>query len=196
MCGIIGYVGSRACQAVLLKGSGGWSTAAMTRPESRGARTAPRGSTRSVGNLDALQAALAGAGGSASASPTATTAPISVGIGHTRWATHGGVTESNAHPHHDASGRFKIVLNGIIENHVELRARLAADLVKFTSDTDAEVVAHLIALNYAGDLADAVRRSLDELDRSLRVGRHVRRRARHAGRRQARVPAGRRTRGR
>ena len=73
------------------------------------------------------------------------------------------MTESNAHPHHDATGRFRIVLNGIIENHVELRERLSADLVRFTSDTDAEVVAHLIALNYAGDLADAVRRSLEEL---------------------------------
>ena len=162
MCGIIGYVGSRACQAVLLEG--------LRRLEYRGYDSAgiawradgSAGMIRSVGNLDALQAALADSGDSAPAKPTAT-APISVGIGHTRWATHGGVTESNAHPHRDASGRFKIVLNGIIENHVELRRRLTADLVKFTSDTDAEVVAHLIALNYAGDLADAIRRSLDEL---------------------------------
>ena len=162
MCGIIGYVGSRACQAVLLEG--------LRRLEYRGydsagiawREDASAGMIRSVGNLDALQAALAGAAGSPPVA-SATTAPISVGIGHTRWATHGGVTESNAHPHHDATGRFKIVLNGIIENHVELRERLSADLVRFTSDTDAEVVAHLIALNYAGDLADAVRRSLEEL---------------------------------
>src|SRR5450755_3518919 len=98
-------------------------------------------------------------------SGTATTATLapSAGIGHTRWATHGAVMERNAHPHHDTSGRVRIVLNGIIENHLELRGRLAADLVTMQSDTDAEVVAHLIALYYDGCLADAVRRSLDDL---------------------------------
>jgi glucosamine--fructose-6-phosphate aminotransferase (isomerizing) len=120
---------------------------------------------RSVGNLDSLELALRGSahasGGDGIQSDTVTCA---IGIGHTRWATHGAVTERNAHPHHDASGRVRIVLNGIIENHVELRARLVGDLVEFNSDTDAEVVAHLIALNYAGDLADAVRRSLADLD--------------------------------
>ena len=78
----------------------------------------------------------------------------------TRWATHGAVMERNAHPHHDTSGRVQIVL---IENHLELRERLAADLVTMHSDTDAEVVAHLIALHYDGSPADAVRRSLDDL---------------------------------
>jgi glucosamine--fructose-6-phosphate aminotransferase (isomerizing) len=88
---------------------------------------------------------------------------IQIGIGHTRWATHGGVTVANAHPHTDGSGRIWIVLNGIIENYIELRDRLARDLIVSTSETDAEVVAHLIALHYHGDLADAVRRSLGEL---------------------------------
>ena len=88
---------------------------------------------------------------------------IEIGIGHTRWATHGGVTERNAHPHADAAGRVWIVLNGIIENHLELRRRLSRDMIECSSETDAEVVAHLIALHYDGDLADAVRRSLEEL---------------------------------
>jgi glucosamine--fructose-6-phosphate aminotransferase (isomerizing) len=117
---------------------------------------------RSIGNLDSLEAALARDQASDGGIATATTTR-SAGIGHTRWATHGGVTERNTHPHEDASGRVRIVLNGIIENHLDLRERLAADLIECSSDTDAEVVAHLIALNYAGDLADAVRRSLDDL---------------------------------
>ena len=116
---------------------------------------------RAVGNLDALEAVLACSLNNGAATATQT---VSAGIGHTRWATHGGVTEVNAHPHEDASGRFRIVLNGIIENHRELRDRLARDLVRLRSDTDAEVVAHLIALNYDGSLSEAVRRSLDELD--------------------------------
>jgi glucosamine--fructose-6-phosphate aminotransferase (isomerizing) len=159
MCGIIGYVGARDCSEVLLQG--------LRRLEYRGYDSAgvawhdggPVRCLRSIGNLEVLEAALA-----RMPSTVATaTKTCGAGIGHTRWATHGAVTERNAHPHHDTSGRVRIVLNGIIENHLELRMRLAGDLVEFSSDTDAEVVAHLIALNYAGDLGDAVRRSLDEL---------------------------------
>src|SRR6201999_741365 len=73
-------------------------------------------------------------------------------------------SERNAHPHEDASGRFRIVLNGIIENHLELRSRLRAASIVLRSDTDAEVVAHLIALHYRLSLADAVRRTLAELE--------------------------------
>ena len=163
MCGIIGYVGSRACQGLLLQGLRrleyrGYDSAGIAWREGDVTRC-----VRTVGNLDSLQAALARGSDSEHAAATAT-ATVSAGIGHTRWATHGGVTERNAHPHADASGRFKIVLNGIIENHLELRDRLAADLITLSSDTDAEVVAHLIALNYAGNLADAIRRSLQDLE--------------------------------
>jgi glutamine---fructose-6-phosphate transaminase (isomerizing) len=161
MCGIIGYVGGQPCQQLLLAGLRkleyrGYDSAGIAWREGEMARC-----IRAVGNLNALEAVLAGSLNNGVATATKT---VSVGIGHTRWATHGGVTEINAHPHEDASGRFRIVLNGIIENHRELRDRLARDLVSFRSDTDAEVVAHLIALNYDGKLSEAVRRSLDELE--------------------------------
>ncbi len=162
MCGIIGYVGSRVCQQLLLEGLRrleyrGYDSAGIAWREGELARC-----IRAVGNLDSLESVLAGSlsnGGGATA-----TKAVSAGIGHTRWATHGGVTEVNAHPHEDASGRFRIVLNGIIENHLALRDRLAADLITLRSDTDAEVVAHLIAMNYDGSLAEAVRRSLEDLE--------------------------------
>jgi len=160
MCGIIGYVGSRPCRETLLEGLRkleyrGYDSAGVAWREGDVVQT-----IRAVGNLDSLEAALARV---PSGSATTATLELSAGIGHTRWATHGAVMERNAHPHHDTSGRVRIVLNGIIENHLELRGRLAADLVTMQSDTDAEVVAHLIALYYDGCLAEAVRRSLDDL---------------------------------
>src|ERR1039458_5307502 len=162
MCGIIGYVGKRPCRDVLLQGLRrleylGYDSAGLAWRDGDSGKC-----IRSIGNLDSLEAALA-RDESLSDAMTMGPTPLFAGIGHTRWATHGGVTERNAHPHEDASGRVRIVLNGIIENHLELRKRLAADLIEFSSETDAEVVAHLIALNYDGDLADAVRRSLDDL---------------------------------
>ncbi|SBW10118.1 Glutamine--fructose-6-phosphate aminotransferase (isomerizing) [uncultured delta proteobacterium] len=99
---------------------------------------------RVVGRVDALEAAMPeGACG--------TTA-----IGHTRWATHGGVTEYNAHPHMDPAGTIAVVHNGIIDNYAELRAELEEQGAAFTSETDTEVVAHLIAREYQGDLVAAV----------------------------------------
>jgi glucosamine--fructose-6-phosphate aminotransferase (isomerizing) len=160
MCGIIGYVGGRPCRETLLEGLRkleyrGYDSAGVAWRDGDGVQT-----IRAVGNLDSLEAALLRV---QARTATATTLAPSAGIGHTRWATHGAPMERNAHPHHDTSGRVRIVLNGIIENHLELRDRLAADLVTMHSDTDAEVVAHLIALHYDGSLADAVRRSLDDL---------------------------------
>ena len=167
MCGIIGYVGHRRCQDILFDG--------LKRLEYRGYDSAGLAwredgmiqCVRAVGNLDSLEAALrVHPEESITATATATLMPATSqcsGIGHTRWATHGGVTERNAHPHEDASGRVRIVLNGIIENYIELRERLKADMIECSSDTDAEVVAQLIALYYDGDLAEAVRRSLDDL---------------------------------
>ena len=77
--------------------------------------------------------------------------PASTGIGHTRWATHGRVSEENAHPHNDSEDRIHVVVNGIVENYIALKQRLLASGSVFTSETDAEVIAHLIAEHYAGD---------------------------------------------
>jgi glucosamine--fructose-6-phosphate aminotransferase (isomerizing) len=154
VCGIIGYVGPRECRDLLLEG--------LRRLEYRGydsaglsvIRNGAIGSVHAVGNLAYLRAAVASTNGDLRGS---------TGIGHTRWATHGRVTEENAHPHWDTSGRVHIVLNGIVENWTELRDRLVADGAEFTSETDAEVVAHLIADHLDGDLVEAVRRAYNEL---------------------------------
>jgi glutamine---fructose-6-phosphate transaminase (isomerizing) len=154
MCGIIGYVGTRECRELLLGG--------LRRLEYRGYDSAGLslvangsvGSVHAVGNLDKLHQAVAAGNGNLRGS---------TGIGHTRWATHGRVTEENAHPHWDTSGRVHIVLNGIVENWTALRDRLRSDGAEFTSETDAEVVAHLISHHLDGDLTEAVRRAYAEL---------------------------------
>jgi glutamine---fructose-6-phosphate transaminase (isomerizing) len=156
MCGIIGYVGPRECRDLLMEG--------LRRLEYRGydsaglsvIRNGSIGSVHAVGNLERLRDALASTNGDLRGS---------TGIGHTRWATHGRVTEANAHPLRDTSGRVHIVLNGIVENWAVLRDRLVADGAEYTSETDAEVVAHLIAEHLAetGDLAEAVRLAYNEL---------------------------------
>ena len=91
--------------------------------------------------------------------------PATTGIGHTRWATHGRVTEENAHPHFDSDNRVHIVVNGIVENYMELKEELLAQGAEFTSETDVEVMAHLIAgeLDRTGDLTEAVRSAYNRL---------------------------------
>ena len=156
MCGIIGYVGPRDCRDLLLEGLQrleyrGYDSAGLSLIENGSV-----GSVHAVGNLQRLRDAVAASNGDLHGS---------TGIGHTRWATHGRVTEQNAHPHWDTSERVHIVLNGIVENWTELKERLAAEGAEFTSETDAEVVAHLIALHLdrSGDLAEAVRGAYNEL---------------------------------
>jgi glucosamine--fructose-6-phosphate aminotransferase (isomerizing) len=169
MCGIVGYVGSRPCRELLLQGLEkleyrGYDSAGMTLVADGELEL-----VRSVGNLSHLREAVAtrgrpepSPGGAGTAVATEEREPTT-GIGHTRWATHGAVTEDNAHPHFDTAGRIHVVVNGIVENHVELRRRLEAGGATFTSDTDAEVVAHLVATHYAGSLAEAVRAAYGEL---------------------------------
>jgi glutamine---fructose-6-phosphate transaminase (isomerizing) len=166
VCGIVGYAGGRPCRELLIRGlehleyrgydSAGISLQASGRIES----------VRAVGNLAALKDAVAlGAREDGGAVATVTAEEEArTGIGHTRWATHGRVSEENAHPHFDPEDRVHIVLNGIVENHSELRARLRADGAEFTSQTDAEVVAHLIAHHLNGDLVEAVRLAYGELE--------------------------------
>jgi glucosamine--fructose-6-phosphate aminotransferase (isomerizing) len=117
---------------------------------------------RAVGNLSALRAKLdrAGTGGAVALAER----PATTGIGHTRWATHGRVSEENAHPHYDTGNRVHVVVNGIVENYMALKDRLTAHGSVFTSETDAEVIAHLIAELYAGDLVEAVRSAYAQLE--------------------------------
>ena len=154
MCGIIGYVGKRAAKPLLLQG--------LERLEYRGYDSAGLALrehdaldyVRAVGNLQQLKEA---AGANGSRSPH--------GLGHTRWATHGAVTEFNAHPLTGCDdGRLAIVLNGIVENYRELKESLLADGHAFSSETDAEVVAHLVERHYDGDLVFAVRETYATLE--------------------------------
>jgi glucosamine--fructose-6-phosphate aminotransferase (isomerizing) len=166
MCGIVGYVGQRPAQEILLAG--------LQKLEYRGYDSAGISvigadgeidSVRAVGNLANLKAAIdaqeaiENEGGVAVATRVGTT-----GIGHTRWATHGRVNESNAHPHFDTANRVHVVVNGIVENYLALKTRLADMGAQFTSETDAEVIAHLVSHHLAtGSLADAVRAAYAEL---------------------------------
>jgi glucosamine--fructose-6-phosphate aminotransferase (isomerizing) len=132
VCGIVGYVGSRPCQELLLQGlekleyrgydSAGLSLLADGRIES----------VRSVGNLSFLREAVDAKAKAESGAVAVATAEPTIGIGHTRWATHGRVSEANAHPHFDTSDRIHIVLNGIVENFVALRERLLGEGAEFT----------------------------------------------------------------
>ncbi len=165
MCGIVGYVGRRPVQELLLAG--------LSKLEYRGYDSAGISvitedridAVRAVGNLGALEAKLErdqqdeSAGAVALAVRAATT-----GIGHTRWATHGRVSEANAHPHSDSGDRVHVVVNGIVENYMALKERLSAQGSVFTSETDAEVIAHLIAELDRGDLAEAVRAAYAQLE--------------------------------
>jgi glucosamine--fructose-6-phosphate aminotransferase (isomerizing) len=173
MCGIIGYVGERSCQELLLRG--------LERLEYRGYDSAGLSlvddgrieSVRAVGNLSRLRAAVDANGGNGHSGGNGQVVATAVaeaktGIGHTRWATHGRPSERNAHPHADCTGRIHIVLNGIIENHVELRSALEREGHRLSSETDAEVVAHLIekhldALGDEAHLGEAARLAYLEL---------------------------------
>jgi glucosamine--fructose-6-phosphate aminotransferase (isomerizing) len=168
MCGIVGYVGPRTARPLLLAG--------LEKLEYRGYDSAGISvldgdridTVRAVGNLSALRSAVAaGARAEVPEAPAAVALAVppgpATGIGHTRWATHGLVTEENAHPHFDNSDRVHIVVNGIVENYLELKERLIAGGAVFTSETDAEVIAHLVAHHYEGDLVQAVRAAYAEL---------------------------------
>jgi glucosamine--fructose-6-phosphate aminotransferase (isomerizing) len=152
MCGIVGYVGGRDAVPVILGG--------LRRLEYRGYDSAGLAVVRG-GEL--LRRRAAGKLGNLADSLAKEPLSGEWGIGHTRWATHGRPTEENAHPHQDGQGRIVVVHNGIIENHLELKARLQAAGHHFVSQTDTEVVAHLVASYYQGSLEQAARRALAEI---------------------------------
>ncbi|HEX3978550.1 MAG TPA: glutamine--fructose-6-phosphate transaminase (isomerizing) [Solirubrobacteraceae bacterium] len=177
MCGIVGYVGPRKVRPLLMEG--------LEKLEYRGYDSAGISvldgdrvdAVRAVGNLSALRSAIvrreAADGADERAAVAVAERPgtgtgtggIHTGIAHTRWATHGRVTEENAHPHYDTTDSVHIVVNGIVENYIALKARLMTEdpPAVFTSETDAEVIAHLVAHHYDGDLLEAVRAAYAEL---------------------------------
>jgi glucosamine--fructose-6-phosphate aminotransferase (isomerizing) len=162
MCGIVGYVGYRPVQDVLLDGLSkleyrGYDSAGISLLEDSELR-----SVRAVGNLSHLKEAVGAQSGGVA---TAVRAPTT-GIGHTRWATHGRVTESNAHPHYDMDNRVHVVVNGIVENYLELKRDLQAAGAEFSSETDVEVIAHLVSreLERGDGLVQAVLRAYARLD--------------------------------
>ena len=160
MCGIVGYVGTRRVVPILLEG--------LRRLEYRGYDSAGLVyhldgrlvRFRAKGKLANLEAVVDEYIGVAS----------STGIGHTRWATHGAPTEGNAHPHTDCTGELVVVHNGIIENYSALKGELTAKGHVFTSQTDTEVLAHLIEDCLQGDLVAAVRQALARVEGSYAVG--------------------------
>src|SRR5215208_1304515 len=154
MCGIVGYIGPREATEVVVGGLGrleyrGYDSAGIAIDDGKTMQL-----RRSVGKLANLVAHL-----------REQPASGSCGIGHTRWATHGAVTEENAHPHRDASGQIVVIQNGIVENYLELKQRLVARGHVFESQTDTEVIARLLGDHYAatGSLEQAMRLALAEL---------------------------------
>ncbi len=153
MCGIVGYIGDRGASPVLLDGLKrleyrGYDSAGVAIMNGHGVET-----RKAAGKISRLEAALA-------------TAPIggNIGIAHTRWATHGAPTECNAHPHVDCKGHIAVVHNGIIENSTTLKAQLVERGHKFVSETDTEVLAHLIEEAFDGVLEDAVIEALWQVE--------------------------------
>jgi glucosamine--fructose-6-phosphate aminotransferase (isomerizing) len=153
MCGIVGYVGPKDAVGVILEGLRrleyrGYDSAGIAVIKDRAVER-----RRSEGKLKNLEERL-------------TQEPLhgSYGIGHTRWATHGRPSEENAHPHQDCKGSLVVVHNGIIENYLPLKTRLAAEGHRFVTQTDTEVIAHLVESRYKGSLEHALRESLEELE--------------------------------
>ena len=154
MCGIVGYIGSKKVVPVIIEG--------LRKLEYRGYDSAGIAVVDGAGNLQVRRAP----GKLRNLEEAIQHAPIdgSYGIGHTRWATHGRPTEENAHPHRDCTGQYVVVHNGIIENYLELKEGLQREGHKFATETDTEVVAHLVE-KYAKDLPfeEAVRKTLKAL---------------------------------
>ena len=159
MCGIVGYIGERCAAPILING--------LKKLEYRGYDSAgvavfDNGALKVVkckGRLKCLEEKVANE-----------TLEGKVGIGHTRWATHGEPNDVNSHPHISNSGKIAVVHNGIIENYIKLKEFLQSKGYNFESDTDTEVVAHLVDYNYKGDLKEAVMSTISELEGSYALG--------------------------
>jgi glucosamine--fructose-6-phosphate aminotransferase (isomerizing) len=158
MCGIVGSIGERESLEILLAGLKkleyrGYDSAGVSLCEFSGIVT-----VRSPGKIAALEEKLKNF-----------SLHGTLGIAHTRWATHGAPTERNAHPHTSFDGRIAVVHNGIIENHAILKSSLQQKGIEFLSETDTEVIAHLIGHLYKGDLQSAVLQALNMLEGALGI---------------------------
>jgi glucosamine--fructose-6-phosphate aminotransferase (isomerizing) len=153
MCGIVGYIGNREAVPVIVDG--------LRRLEYRGYDSAGVAVLNGDNNLEVRRAS----GKLRNLEEVIRTKPLigSYGIGHTRWATHGRPTEENAHPHRDCHGRIVVVHNGIVENYLALRKQLTAEGHTFKTETDTEVIAHLVEKYLNGSLENAVRKALKEI---------------------------------
>ncbi|REE81052.1 glucosamine--fructose-6-phosphate aminotransferase (isomerizing) [Paenibacillus taihuensis] len=159
MCGIVGYIGKRDSQDILIEGLKkleyrGYDSAGIAVFTKNGLEV-----RKSIGRLANLEEKLGGQ-------------PLegSVGIGHTRWATHGKPSDVNSHPHTDNSHKFSVVHNGIIENYLDLKDELIAKGAQFVSETDTEVISHLIAEEYDGDIVKAVQRAVKRMRGAYALG--------------------------
>jgi len=159
MCGIVGYVGKRDSQPILIDGLKkleyrGYDSAGVAVCTERGLEV-----RKAKGRLSVLESKLK-------------EAPLrgTIGIGHTRWATHGKPSDANSHPHTDNSNKFCVVHNGIIENYLPLKEELMAKGYRFVSETDTEVISHLIASLYEGDIVEAVRRAVQRMRGAYALG--------------------------
>ncbi|WP_152395387.1 glutamine--fructose-6-phosphate transaminase (isomerizing) [Paenibacillus guangzhouensis] len=159
MCGIVGYIGKRDAQSILVEGLKkleyrGYDSAGIAMYTEAGLQV-----KKAKGRLAVLESQLDGA-------PLVGT----VGIGHTRWATHGKPSDVNSHPHTDMTMKFSVVHNGIIENYTDLKEELIASGVTFVSETDTEVISHLVAREYDGDIVRAVQKAIKHLRGAYALG--------------------------
>lgn len=160
MCGIVGYTGSQEAAPILLEG--------LKKLEYRGYDSA--GIAVLNDNLIAVSKVTGRIANLCEKTADGKNCPGSVGIGHTRWATHGAPTDTNAHPHMSNDGKFAVVHNGIIENYISLREELIQKGYRFESQTDTEVIVHLIEMYYTGDLKKAVIKTSARLQGSYALG--------------------------
>ena len=159
MCGIVGYIGDRKAVPIILDG--------LRRLEYRGYDSAGL-AVYSEGRLEVRRAS----GKLRNLEEAILLHPVDgpYGVGHTRWATHGRPTEENAHPHRDCQGEIVVVHNGIVENYVSLKHRLQAEGHVFRTETDTEIIAHLVEKHFDGNLEAAVRDTVHEITGRLCPG--------------------------
>ncbi|MDR1000492.1 MAG: glutamine--fructose-6-phosphate transaminase (isomerizing) [Clostridiales bacterium] len=177
MCGIVGYIGSSAAVPILVDGLKrleyrGYDSAGVTIIENGALKT-----VKCKGRISVLEQKLAGLellgmihSGIVDADSGDTSPVVSVGIGHTRWATHGEPSDKNSHPHTSASGRISVVHNGIIENYQEIRRYLKNKGYDFYTETDTEVIPNLIDYYYRGNLEEAVTRAVSRMTGGYALG--------------------------